>query len=366
MDNHISYYETIIKLCKTNDISIELFTSENIANKLKINHPGLVYNKKKNEESYFNFFKRAKINNDIDLYIVEQAYGETISFILGFMRKATNHKIVYTVHNVNSWVFPKYYFSFRSLIVNTLHLWIIKRVKGVAVMNKNIYDVILNSKSKSIKPFYIPFSLPSHQINQSAAKKSNIKIVIPGTINSDRRNYTVILNAFSLYLKKEKNNQIELILLGKPTGKADDISITINQIHEIEKLDENAIKYWENFIPNDEFEREMINSDILLSNLVEKYPYKKNIEIYGLTKESGITSLMLNYQKPCIVYGNFQLPKVLIKHSLKVHSESELISFFQSVNKRKDLIFKLSDQYPDSIISYKKQANESFVKLLTE
>ena len=128
---------------------------------------------------------------------------------------------------------------------------------------------------------------------------SPIRLAVPGMI-SDRRNYHELLNSICISELKDK---IELVLLGRPD---DEYGIEI--IAKAKDLNNQGYKitFWNEFISDSEFENEIHKAHLLFSYFDSKYKTNNGQEeIYGISKETGITLLMYNKAKVALLPATF-------------------------------------------------------------
>lgn len=350
MRTHISYYKAIITLLLEKECQITVFGHIELTNELYDLFPTINYTSKQNNSSNYNFFRKIKRQaNMLDLLFIEQSYGITLSYIFGF--RGVKVKKLYTVHNVNSWLAPTFSLSLKAFATNLSHKYIINKSQGIVVVGSNLKDFIESLKLVGDKPtFYLPFSLNENpKANEIYKNIGTISLVVPGTINPIRRNYLTLLNAFEASLKNNINN-LHLVLLGKLDFEINGTSVIADKLERIKKEFPDSITYWKKFIPDSEFHFQMSKADFIISNLNIFYPYQKNYEIYGITKETGITTLMFNYKKPAIVIGDFILPDELKSHTIRCGiSELDIRKVLISVSKKEILSSQLSNNYESSI-----------------
>ena len=349
--NHITYYDAIITLFLEKHYLVSIFADPWLVKELSLTYPNIEYVTKKEKESFFLFFRRIrKMVKEFDLIIIEQSYGITLSYIFGLSRIKV--KKLYTVHNVNSWLAPTFSLKFRGFFTNLSHKYIIDNADGVIVVSANLKKFITSLNLIEGKPtFYLPFSLP--KTNWEAPieieyDRETISLVVPGTINPLRRDYITLLNAFEKVIKQEIRN-IQLVLLGKPNHEIEETNLVIQKIKEINIIQEKSIIYWNEFIPHTEFKNYLSNADFFILNLNIFYPYSENYEIYGITKETGISTLMCEYRKPCIIIGDYILPAELKQHVISGSTENDVKNIFIQISEKKIIPTKYTQYYDSSL-----------------
>jgi hypothetical protein len=119
--------------------------------------------------------------------------------------------------------------------------------------------------------------------------------VYPGIVSKTRKRYVEIIDAF-----EKLGSNYQLHLLGKPNhqeGGGEILSLCHNH---------SNITTYQSFVSPDDFREVMESSDFLISDLgsgeFKRYDY---IEQYGQTKDSGVSHLIVKYQKPAILNYDF-------------------------------------------------------------
>lgn len=134
---------------------------------------------------------------------------------------------------------------------------------------------------------------------------SLINIIIPGSINEERRNYSSLFKALEVY--KFKNDlKFKIYLLGK---------ISFDMLEKIKILGlENIIIYFTEFISGLDMLNCLKNTDALAFLLDSKIG--KNFINYNKYKVSGTTNLCLSFGTPCIVSDEYLLEDALREKAL--------------------------------------------------
>ncbi len=363
MKNHFSYYEALVILFSNLNYEITFFGCSWFKEQLSAKFPLLKFYVRPENTSAFSFFRsiRAKVKQ-CDFIIIEQSYGVTLSYIFGISRVKV--KKLYTIHNVNSWLSPTFSFMPKATLTNWAHRYIISNVDGIIVVSANLKKEI-NKKKLMAKGavFYLPFRYPELNNTSDKTKNDCHLIVVPGTINPLRRDYHVVLEALENILRLGIHN-IKVVFLGKPIFEIKETSQVIDSINKINRCYKNAILFWEDFIPQAEFDYYLNNASFFVSNLKEFYPYGKNREIYGVTKETGIPVLMYQYKKPCIIIGSYAPPKQLVKHTIKTSNTIQLESLFKKISTGEVKQESFAKGYNKTLVEMRGEINEEIRSLL--
>lgn len=215
------------------------------------------------------------------------------------------------------------------------------------VVAPNVKDYLSTFVHKD-KIFVVPFNTGIVELDAKPGK--NIMVTIPGMVVSNRRDYKSVLNVFEAYLKKSEKSRIKLNLLGPLKEKH-----IKDHCDKINSQFEGRVLYYERFIPDEQFEKQLQASDFVLSNLEVFTKTQDSLEIYGLTKESGVAFILFKYALPGIVPYN----QVLFGEM------SEQVLFFQKLQQLEG-VFRQMDNQGEDLNALKIKANENQIGLNKE
>jgi len=151
------------------------------------------------------------------------------------------------------------------------------------------------SKQNHLKFLPIYFN----QFNSENSKQDIIRIVVPGAVSQDRRDY------FSFFEKlknfKDINLNYEIIFLGKASGEELE---RLNQI--LSNISQYInIQYFEEKVTQEKFDEWMLKADVLYCPIQTKTEFFSVKEIYGKTKISGNIGDAIKYGKPAIFPSSY-------------------------------------------------------------
>lgn len=166
-----------------------------------------------------------------------------------------------------------------------------------------------------------PFKQP-HQSYDPIIKDLSPKFVITGNIQKKRRNYDIIMETFSS--KDFESHSWSLTLLGRPIGDYGHSIIEKSKMIN-QRLDREAIKFFSEYIPKEEFDRQLSDATHLIAPL--------NTSLYRHGKTSGAIYDAFALNKHLI------MPKVYFDEtgfigrdtSIKYESEGELSEILRSI-----------------------------------
>lgn len=369
---HITYLHTMMKICKTEDTNVTVFTTKDILSRLENylkNKENYNFILKKDREGLNSFLKRVeKICDDkIDLLFIN-TFQLTCFYLPRYFGFHPRCKTILTIHTANAWLKPRPVFNIKK-IISTIdtnlssfigNKFILPRYDAINVIYPPIKDYILKETNYKKKIFTLPYGLFNENNVEDKKEDNKIQFVIPGQVEEHRRDYDLIIVTFEKLFKKY-NKDIELILLGYPVG------IYGNRIiKRCEKLKEQGsnIKYFSNFVPEKDYESIMKKTDfILLPIKIETKGMGLITEIYGVTKGSAGIFEGIQYGKILVVPKNFNIVKELKSSTLNYTDSKDLENVLAEIIEGREKLKKLKkDAYENSKYFSLNVLQEYFVK----
>ena len=297
--NHYSLLELVLRCLKELNCEVKLLLAEGLTQ--NVYAPSEVMLCKKVSNKNFVTSGIFEIFNTSDFVIIDELYSfrELASFSTYDLKRPN----IFLIHNCNSWLAPKTPKGIIRKVKNLMTKQIAKKVGYFGVAGENMLKfckTALGVKNVTLVPFrYADFNPAVDLPNEFYKPGTPIRMVVPGMI-SKRRNYEELLNAVC---RENLKGKVELILLGKPDGEYG--QAIISSAKELIRQG-YLIQYWNHFIPNDIFDKEIKNAHILFSYFESTYTTNNGqIEVYGISKETGIASLMLNKAKVGLLPSEF-------------------------------------------------------------
>lgn len=265
--------------------------------------------------------------NQADFRIIDQLYSmrELISFAL----TNTRNPNLLIVHDCNSWFKPQK----PERMVNKVKNWLTAKVKNqfryFAVAGENMHSYLqhqLKIQRSIVVPFrYADFDEARDLSEEPYNPHSKLIVCVPGMVSQRRRYESLIENVTVDSLK----GKVELVLLGKPVGKYGEKIIELVKTKNSEGFD---IKFWTAFIPTEIFDAEIKRAHLLFSEFDPQYITDNGqVETYGVSKETGISLLMLNKAKVGLLPAGFQQMKTIVGQTLTYSDLGELPQLLESI-----------------------------------
>lgn len=241
-------------------------SSDNLFEKMKGQHYDLVI--LGTLHRYFNTF----------LKIVEYFPTIVIAHNLNFV-KASNVKLLCNIFKKDCRFRLKLLLKEGLLYKNKTY----SKTKAIAVLDKNL---TMNGQN-----YHLPLLFNEHcKIHQ---QDGIFRVVIPGLVSQDRRDYAMIINDLSTLHVKQN---LEIVFLGKVQGKE------LEHVMDLEKKIQSniKIKYFTEKIPQHIYDKWIIDANVLWCPIQYKTEFFSVEEIYGKTKMSGNIGDAIRYAKNAI------------------------------------------------------------------
>jgi hypothetical protein len=334
--NHGHYAHTQSIIFK--DENIEWFIHENVTKRLqdigvfKNNNPKIHTYFAKNSKLFYYFKAIYLINrNKWDMVFFNTLQSDWLpNFIFFiFVKRTTN--IVLTIHNVHSFFASNRKIGLKSFIKRSTKRLALKKSK------LNLYSQKLKQCLLEYKPipkvFLLPYQVYLPQTNkQNLNSSKKFKIIIPGTVDAKRRNYSLVLEIVEYFSNRK---DIQFVLLGKPVGAGSD-----DLILKFKKYKDTVVCFHD-FVDEDEFEKQMLTADIILGPLNKYFKTVDAIEEYGVSKETGITFAIIRYALPGIFPKELTIMDEISSAVKFYNNSSELNSIITELSTNKDRLQEL-------------------------
>jgi glycosyltransferase involved in cell wall biosynthesis len=285
------------------------------------------------ENDSLNFFlnksKQVIENEDINLLFLNTIYSD-FSTYSSFI-KDTKAKTIVTLHNVNNWIKPSAS-GLKGFFETRAKRKIIKNCTAVNILGEAIKKYFLSVCEYRKPVLTLPYAIYEHS-KLPEITDEKINFVVPGTIDLRRRDYHSVLDSFETASADAKN--IMLTLAGKAVW---DYGMEI--LKKCKKLKEKGlqIRWYDDFIPQPEYEKILHGCDVIISPVNMEMPFGTENEIYGLSKATGATFDMARYAKPGIMPDIFNVPDELTGSVLKYSDVDELTQIIKKISDDADYL----------------------------
>ncbi len=253
-----------------------------------------------------------------------------------------------TVHNVNLWFKTNHIRKPTDLIKRYFRYRLRRSARFFIVNSQNMKDYIDVECTNHKPTFVVPFSMK--RIDAARPQYiSNLRVVYPGAIDTSRKIYHNFIR-----LAKQYPND-EFILLGTSSKGSE---MVLRQAES-----ESNIRVYHSFIPVEEFNNEILSAHLLFSEIVVNFNGDDMSEMYGITKDSGVSYLMAEFGIPAILNSDFRNFKELSCSTIQFEDYQDLSDKFASLHSS-DILRKLNSGITKEVFSLKR-FSKSIVELET-
>lgn len=355
--NHHSFYSQIVGLLANLDKHVTILTIDSNRNLLSGVDNRLFQMKYVKGDTADILFQNLSLINEHKLLIIDELYdGLSKAWRLRF----NNQTKISFIHNANKWFYFKSSKSLKTRLKNYIKKRYINQFDSFIVMGPNIADYI-ESIGVNSPCFILPFD--QGFVEDNSHGEESLVITIPGMIAQNRRDYLGFLKALEHYYSTHANSRIQVRLLGRIAGeRQEEVRSAIDDINRRFGL---KITYWTKFISEEEFQLRLSQSHLILSNLKVVVLTIESIEIYGITKETGIAYAIAKYAKPAIVPYMHQVLFGLDSQLLRYMDYNSLMEQFECLESGQINLPKLRAKASENRIIVNERLNRLKAELLT-
>jgi hypothetical protein len=255
-----------------------------------------------------------------------------------FIKELTTLNIL-VVFNLNGWINPP--------LTKLKWFWpsyykrkILKLIKWIAI-DEHFHDhaIKLGCTNNII---HIPSLLYDPEyVSKRPPVKPPVKIIVPGSIHKERRDYETVLSAFEIVLSKRQD--FDVVLLGDPIGeygkqihkKADELNT---------KFGKQIIKTYKNEYNDAEFLRQIVLGHFLIAPVLPEFKLDGITEVYGTSKSTGSCFDILAYAIPGVFPSWLSINKRFDSSTLRYKNANDLSAIILDFLEHPDKIQRLRDQ----------------------
>lgn len=274
-------------------------------------------------------------HNDISHFHISTLDNNMLYFAMGLLRLPKPH-ISLSIHAVNE--YRKYKAgNLRDLTESLAKLFFHRRIGHYRVLSPGMID-IFHQKFPGTNCQFIPSRFFAAQQAGIREKKDYLKIIIPGSVDPNRRDYAFVVSFVKDHLSVMASEKpIELVFLGE-----------INSPYGLRLVDELKVyvsadlrfRYYFQYVPQREYEQQLAEADILWSPVhINTLGTRGTPEIYGLSKSTGLIADLLFNCRPALVPAGFDIPEhyvgVLIPYDSPLALADLFREFFYGVDENK-------------------------------
>ena len=333
--NHHSLYNYILNVLLENFDEVRFISKSKIVNEITVKNPKLII-QIDDRRTDLVYKTNLKLINSYENFIMDEC-SNLLARLANVRFKSKNKLLI--IHNVNRWTGVLWKPFYTNFIDQIFKFRFKNQFNAFIVIAPNVKDYFLTREKK--KPvFFLPFDYSDDILDDKLSPQhSQINILIPGTISTQRRDYKTLLSVYEDYISKHPESKIILTFLGRIYSEKDEYIADYSD--KINKKYGNRIRYWEDFIPQSEFEKEIKKCDFILSNIHLQIQHQGISEYYGLSKESGIPFVAYKYNKPMIVQDKMQVFNNMDSQIIRFKDYPNLSEIFYKMDHNKIDILQL-------------------------
>ena len=309
---HQVFLYSLASVARESGADVTIFTTKKLYNlviplfKDKIKNYRWVI--KREDESRTSFLKRVEgiVNKEIDLLFVNTIQGNSCYQFYSFNPKC---KSILVTGRVTEWFGDKLKLislhprsSLHYALQYMARKKILPKYNAVIVHTEALKDYVLaNRYMKDIFVFSFAIYDGSTSLKMIGEK---LKFVVAGSIAEHRRDYDGLLKAFE-EMWSHGYNDVRLTILGRPIGEYGERIINWSR-----SIKENGfdIQFYNGYIPEEIFNREIMSSDIIVN------PIRLQNYQYGCFTAGLVEAIM--HAKPGIYPDGYIVPKKLLSSSI--------------------------------------------------
>lgn len=243
-----------------------------------------------------------------------------------YFRTSFNKPMLIRIHNVNADLAPWSHLNFsKPHFFTTLSQAVrrgvfqrrfyhkkqlLKSADSLIFANSSITEYAKNLglvKDNKICPAVLPLCFMRDDITPKTEVSGVICIAITGGIDTNRKDYESVYQAFSKSMERF-TKPVHLKFLGKPKGEQ---GKTIVEKFEQLQTEGFRFSYNKTFIPAEEYDQQFSDVDFLIAPIRVNTNYRVFREIYGQSKMSGIENDIIANKKPALITHDYSLPEEL-------------------------------------------------------
>ena len=213
-----------------------------------------------------------------------------------------------TVHEVNGY-FSRSFRSLRDCTETIAKVYLHRSIGHYHVFLPAMAGQIRERLPAATAPTAVAVFMPSrfYTGHRDSITSPNFRIVIPGSVDPNRRNYDDVIKTLALYLSDPATPPLELLLLGEI---ATENGAAIVAAFQPLTGDRFTLRHFSGYISETTYEQQLASAHLIWSPLnIHKRGSRNSPETYGQTTASGLTADILLNNIPALVPADFLIPE---------------------------------------------------------
>lgn len=332
--NHVCMIETWIRICHHNNWKIDVYTftefNSNISEELKKSDNVKIYHDG-NVENIIKLVNNQKIKYDKFIFTTIQGY------LLQTLKLRISSEVIIVVHNAKTWFDSTLLnYKLKGMIKHLIRCYWLKKANRIIVNSENMRTYIKGLKlNKEIE--VLPFSINNQDVEENKVN-NRLMIVYPGMISQLRKKYDNFL------FLAQNFPEIDFVLLGAANQK----EMGKEVLEKVKNMKLDNLAYFEEYVSKEKFDDYLKKSDFLFSEINVEYRNGEISEIYGKTKDSGVSYLSIEYKLPTLLNSNFRNLDILTGSTIYFSDYEDLKEKINIIRNDKSLIAKMKTSIDNS------------------
>jgi len=327
--NHASLIENWIQVSQVNHWNIELYVSSDVLQNIDLNlleNITVIEFKTSGALGFLNNIYRKYKEGKIDKVVITSLQSNYFSFLFSKIKKSD---FLLTIHNVNAWNGKCKKNSLKFFFKYTIRKVYLVYAESLLVSSENLVSILKNKYKIDKKIHVMPFKLAKETINTCAKEY----VVYPGMVSMDRKRYEIFLKLC------QECKEVNFVLLGKP-GECKDKAI----VSKLKQL-ANVITFDE-YVSRKDFDYYIDRAAVVFGDLNVVYENHEFLEVYGETKDTGLSYFTVESRIPLLVNYEFKNIQNLQKMTFSFNSYSDAKNkLFQLIEKQEVYTLSMLPDY---------------------
>lgn len=261
-------------------------------------------------------------------------YFNTIdnNFIIyaNYLKKLKNNNTVLTLHDINGFFDYKPSLSIRRLVRYIGKKRLVKIIPAFNILSETLMTRLRSRLPSSKKIYTVPGSFfePALFTAKTFSTADTISIVIPGSVDTRRRNYELVFDL--LHAASQRNKRISITLLGAfKKGYSEEIQ---KKCIEYQRTHDNLHTCQQEIVDQPEFDKVIRESHFIWIPLQSFSIISDGVEEqYGVSTSSGNIADIIRHAKPFFAPAQLLLESRLEKSCIRYRTVDDIVNVLEQL-----------------------------------
>jgi len=231
-----------------------------------------------------------------------------------------------TIHNARTWALPTTVTGCKEKGKALIKGWIrkrwMRRCEHMVVNSNNMWQYLQTvNPDLASRCRVVPFRLCERDpVTRTWNGQGAFRIAVPGMLSRNRRNYDVYAKLCEAF-----GSKIELRFLGAPNPNEGGTAL-LEDLRKLSARTRSPMMLFEEYLPPESFELLLEESHLVLADVEVTYSRYDYREIYGVSKDSGLSYAMISHQLPGMFQSAFKNLQELASSTLYFQNDEDLLA----------------------------------------